>query len=203
MFFFCCWQLPSRGKSPQNMNGLSKEEQVWLTKFFRDVMLEHSAIYTLWGSKPITEIIIERHSKEEAQAYYESLSEQEKQECWIVEDYDLLKNWGRWQQIQHRFPSTRYLFFECEWRNTSDALFVYFIDILKAAMTITENYPLFQKVVGVDFDPVAVVFEMPNKESLFWNKISGNALLWGILFGFGKENAYAFHWKYMEHGKWT
>jgi len=192
----CTNEPPAQQKT---LYDLSAEEQQWLTKFFNDIMLEHSAIYTLWGSKPVTEIVIEHHSEKEMKAYFDSLSEEEKKNRWIVNDYDLAENWEKWKQIRQLFPIKRYLFFQSEWRRSPDATFVYFVDILKTAITIEENYSLFRKQVGFDFDPTRVVFEMTTNDSIFWKKIDGNSLLWGILFGYGKENAYAFHWKYYEH----
>lgn len=192
----CSTNPPTNEKT---LYDLSAEERQWMTKFFNDILLEHSAIYTLWGSKPITEIVIEHHSEEEIKAYFDSLSEEEKKNCWIVNNYDLAENWEKWKKIHKFFPIKRHLFFQSDWRRTPDATFIYFVDILKTALTIEENYSLFRKQVGFDFDPTQVVFEMTMNNSIFWEKINRNSLLWGILFGYGKENAYAFHWKYYEH----
>ena len=63
---------------------LSSEERVWLTQFFEDVMLSENGIYTLWGSsKPMTLIAIEQYTDEEKQAFYNSLTEEEKEEGFI------------------------------------------------------------------------------------------------------------------------
>ena len=70
--------------------------------------------------------------------------------------------------------------------------------LIETAKVIQKNYPLFQKYVGFDFDPVEVVFDISNKESVFWNKVFNgeptqeNVCLIGILFGYGLENSYSY-----------
>jgi hypothetical protein len=75
---------------------------------------------------------------------------------------------------------------------------ILFVDIPRTALVILENYELFKQVVGHDFDPLKLVFELKNEDSAFWNKISGTptySYLWGLLYGFGKENAWYYYWK--------
>ncbi len=185
----------------QETTEISKEERVWMTKFFNDFMLDSRAIFTLWGSKPITEVVIDHHSEEEMEAFYNSLSEDEKKQCRVVEDYDLPENWNRWKKVSHRFPIKRYMLFQSNWYNDANATFIYFVDILKTACVIQENYETFRRLVGFDFSPPEVVMEIQDKDSKFWKKARNSSLLWGILFGYGKENAYTFQWKYFERGK--
>src|SRR5258707_339692 len=45
-------------------HALSPGDQAWMEKFFRDIMLDQRAIYTLCGSKPMTTIDIHYHSDE-------------------------------------------------------------------------------------------------------------------------------------------
>lgn len=62
-FFFSSILL---AKTPE----IQEINKIWLTKFFQDVMLDGSAIYSLFGSKPITAISINYYTDEEAMVIY-------------------------------------------------------------------------------------------------------------------------------------
>ncbi len=53
-------------------------------------------------------------------------------------------------------------------------------------------------VLGYDFDPFAIVFEVENNNSQFWNDVLKSHALQGILLGFGKDNAWFFDWERQE-----
>ncbi|MBA3957785.1 MAG: hypothetical protein H0X51_05250 [Parachlamydiaceae bacterium] len=195
-------QQPIIKKSENNLNAyeISHEERQWLTQFFYDVMLDEHGIYTLWGSKPLTLIVIEKYSNEEIKKYNDSFSEEEKKETIIVEDYSLPETWDKWESIKSRFPMNRYLLFKTEmFEKEENTEFVLFVDLLKTANLIQEHYSAFQKVVRYDFHPLEVTLEIQQANSKFWQKVKGNSDLFGLLYGFGATNANSFHWKYFDH----
>ncbi|MCI0381693.1 MAG: hypothetical protein L0207_01385 [Chlamydiae bacterium] len=172
-----------------------------MEEFFNDLMFFERGIYTLWGSKPMTRVVLEHFTQEELENRI--LTEEEKKTAFsLAKDYTLPENWEKWKKISSRFPLKRYLLFQSDWYNDPKATYVYFVDILKTTLVIQENYDTFRNAIGFDFDPTQVVFEMQDKNSKIWEKIrgGGHALLWGILFGYGKKNSYAFHWKYFKEG---
>lgn len=185
----------------QEIINVTAEERAWLSKFFREIMLDDHAIYTLWGSKPLTLITIDEYTNEEMQAHYNSLSEEEKKDLIYIADekYDFPENWKKWEKISTRFPLKNYLFFKSEFHKEPKTTFVYFVNILNTAHVIEEHYTLFRKIIGFDFNPLQAVLEINKKDSKFWKKVQKNALLNGILFGFGKKNALTFHWKHFDH----
>ena len=185
-------------KNESNID-LSSEEKVWLKQFFEDLMLFESGIYTLWGSKPITLVVIEKSSDEEKRAIYDSLTEEEKKSCQICIGYSFDKTWFQWEKIQHRFRMHRYMLFKVDSLEDDGAFFILFADALKTAAIIQENYDEFRKVIGADFHPLELTLSLKEKDSILWKKLKGNAHLWGILFGFGKMNSYLFQWKYFDH----
>ena len=174
---------------------LTTEEKTWLEEFFTGVMLQNPAIYTLRGSKPMTRISIHYYTDEEIQAYYDQMSEEEKKTAIYVEDYHLRQNWEKWEKIRDRLHISRFLFYKKN--DTGDPKFasVYFVDPIKIAYTILENYPLFRNVVGFDFNPLQEALEI-EKGSAFWERVNGNATLIGLLYGFGLKNSSLFYWKY-------
>ncbi len=234
MLFTAC---SSPYSEPSKKFELTDEEHLWLEKFFRYFMLHETAIYTLAGSKPLTEMILcyqdipEEQLREEKREdylyfllnrsnekdvkFYKKLSPLEKEEkALLINDKDFIYNieelWEKWEKIQHRFSiKKRFLLLKQErpredWKeifpNYTAIYDILFVDVLKTALVIQENYELFRKAVGYDFDPFEVVFELENKHSNFWGKLEGKegwryATLWGLLYGFGKENAFSYTWK--------
>lgn len=154
-------------------------------------------------------------NKEKDMEFYKKLSPLEREEkAYLIDESDFIYHiedlWDKWEKVQSRFPiRKRFLLVKKEWSlNSWKEVFpkckavydVFFVDILKTALVIQENYELFRKAVGYDFDPLEVVFELENKNSNFWDKLRGEegwryATLWGLLYGFGKENAFSYTWK--------
>ncbi len=184
----------------------SHDEREWLTQFFSDIMLFEHGIYTLWGAhKPITLIAVDNYSEEEIKALYESLSEEEKQEAFkdglsvdVIEGYKLSEAWEKWEQISPRFPMKRFMLFKQEGQDPH-TFFIVFVDILKTAVIIQNNYEAFQKALGFDFHPMELTLQINQKGSVFWKNL--NSYLYGLLFGFGKTNSQIFHWRYFDHPK--
>lgn len=201
LFFLFSCSNPHNPPSHSTLYEITQEESDWMAKFFDDLLFEEGAVFTLWGSKPMTEIILYHYSEEEMAVMFDNLTKEELENCYINYKYDLPKNWEKWEKIHSRFPIKKYLLFRSHFSEDKKVSFVYFVDILKSASIIHDHYDLFRKSVGRDFHPLEAVLEMPNTESFFWRKIRNSeegALLWGILFGYGKINACAYHWKYFD-----
>jgi hypothetical protein len=180
---------------------ITLDERAWMEKFFDDLLFVEGGVYTLWGSKPITEIVLYHHSQEEIDEMQRVAPEENLENCYIVKNYDLPENWERWEKISSRFPLPKYLLFRSHYTEDRKISFIYFVNILRTASVIEENYEIFQRAVGFDFHPLEVVLEMPNQDSIFWKKIRSapkSPVLWGLLFGYGKANAYAFYWKHFD-----
>jgi len=162
-------------------------------------MIQEEAIYTLWGTKPFSEIVINYYTPEEKNAFIEQMTEEQKKSAVWTADYHLAENWDKWEKIRERFPvNQRYLFFKKPHPHDPKRAFLYFIDVVNLAVTLQENYELFSRETLMDFDPMEVVFEM-EKSSEFWDKVFdrcvNNAALVGILFGYGVKNSFCFQWR--------
>lgn len=202
-----------------------------MDKFFRYLLLNESGIYTLLGSKPITDVWFLCESKDEKIKRWGKLSEKEKENrvllfnkdkkadmdfyrtlpkklrkrSFVIPDKDYLidfecfvENWSLIKKVPY---SNRYLLIGKEGFNKKEKEGVFrivFVDILKTALVIQENYSLFKDFVGFDFDPVVVVMELKEDKSIFWDKLKKGdcSFLWGILYGFGKENSLCYFWKH-------
>lgn len=177
---------------------LTVEEREWMGKFFKDIMLEEGAIFTLCGSKPLTIIPVSLYSDEEMQAFFDQMSDEEKKNAVIVEDYDLPQNWEKWERIHDRFPTTKFLFFKKEDIDCDKVVYIYFVNILETIKVLKENYTVFRQETGLDFDPHHEVFDM-EKGSEFWDQAHNNSVLMGLLYGFGPKNSFCFRDKYKGH----
>lgn len=153
-------------------------------------------------------------NNEKDMEFYKNLSSLEKKEkAYLIKDKNFIYNiedlWDKWEKIQHRFNiKNRFLLVKKErprdeWKdifpNYKAIYDIFFVDVFKTAFVIQENYELFKQVVGYDFDPFKIVLELENKSSNFWDKIRGKdawkySYLWGLLYGFGKENSFFHCW---------
>jgi hypothetical protein len=171
--------------------------------FFQELLLEGSAIYTLWGSKPITRCILYYYSEEELQYWYDHMTEEEKKTSFVRENPHFEENWEKWEKIQDQFPMTRYLLFKTdnpiESKTDPKTAMVYFVNILQTALTMLQHYELFKEAVGTEFNPFDMAYDFKNRDSPFWQLVSDNSALMGILFGYGRENSWMFHWKHFDH----
>lgn len=180
---------------------ISPQEREWLTQFFNDIMLLNHGIYTLLGShKPMTFIAVGNYSEEEMKDVYNSYSEEKKKEQGFsidtLEGYTLSSAWEKWELISHRFPMKKYMLFKIE-DEDPHLFFIVFLDIIKTAAVIQENYEDFQKAMGFDFHPIELTLQMNQKDSVFWKTL--NSYHYGLLFGYGKMNSQIFHWKHFDH----
>lgn len=161
---------------------------------FIGLMLQNRGIYTLCGSKPITCITLDYYTDEEIQAYYDNMTEEERKTAIYVEDYQLAENWGKWEKIRDHFPMKKYLLYKKNDSHDPKCAHVYFVDPLKVAQTMLENYAVFRDAAGFDFNPLKETQQF-EKGSLFWNSVKNNPAVSGLLYGYGVKNSLLFYWK--------
>jgi hypothetical protein len=190
LLFFSSFEKPLV-KTPSYQ--LEPQDKPWMEQFFRGVMLQHGAIYTLCGSKPLT--IVSLDCAEEG--ILSTQSKEEKKKRIVVEDYHLLQNWEKWEKVKSRFQLNRYLFFKKVDPAEPEHLILYFADMTKVALVLQENYHLFKRETALDFDPLKESLAL-EQGSEFWNKTLDNPALLGLLLGYGMKNSLCFQWKYCD-----
>ena len=156
-------------------------------------MFDQSGIYTLYGSKPMIRFPIFYYSDEEYQQMYESLSEKEKQTTIVLNDYDLPENWENWERSQAQFLSKRYILIKQPIPDSPKESMICFADLAKVALCLEKHYNLFVRTLHQEFDPLQEALSLKNG-SPFWDQVFDNALLVGILYGFGEDNSFCFTW---------
>lgn len=184
---------------------LTLDERKFLKEFFCDLLFGYDGAYTLFGTKPVSLSLIQTPATDEEiaewNAYYESLPEEEKTQMMMRKKrYDFPANYHKWQEIKHRFPIRQYLFGTFLLDDKTEIIL--FVNIEMTIRTLLEYYDDFRRVLGLDFDPLQVVFEVENSDSPFWKKVAieGHSLL-GILLGYGRDNAWFFEWNMKYEGE--
>lgn len=197
LVFLTCCSAPKQSTVPADTFTLSEEERLWLQEFFRDLLFKNPGAYTLFGTKPISTSCIYHFTEEDKrqmEEYYKTLSKEELSKM-RKKRYDYDANYEKWQKMKHRFPIRQYLFgtFALPFDDKVEVLL--FVNIEETLRTLLKYYDDFRRVLGRDFDPFKIVFEVENKDSEFWKTVMQHHALQGILLGFGRDNAWFFEWK--------
>lgn len=180
---------------------MTEEEKKWMGKFFADFFFEGSTIYTLFGTKPMSQVTIIDVDEEAWIKSYEPYLirlEGEKKETLLKKikeefaSYDLNQNWERWMVWHKGHPNSSFLFSKRPVKETNSLFNAYIINIPQVIWTLEKYYCVFYKELGITFDPIEMVLEFENVNSVFWEKVFDNHFLQGILHGFGERNSYFF-----------
>jgi hypothetical protein len=179
-------KAPGRKMSDQ----LSAEEKAWMEPFFRGIMLQNQAIYTLCGSKPMTMITLELESESQS-----ALKSKKLKDRIVMEDYQLLRRWEYWEQVKLKLRLQRYAFFKKKDSEDAKSATIYFADVTKVALVLQEHYDTFKAKTGLEFDPLRESLRI-EQGSEFWDKAFDHPALLGILLGYGVKNSFCFLWIY-------
>lgn len=197
-FFTSCHQDHSQIKKHPSTIPLSIEDKQWIEEFFHIFFFNHSmTIYTVFGSKPLSSILIERRTREA----FHQIANLHKHEV-LKEDFDssfqvyeknrrFAKNWDKWILFIRQFPSSPFLFRETP-SHVKNIHLGFIINVQEMVWTLKNYYREFKAIVGEDFNPIDVTLEFEDPNSKFWNLVLLNPYLMGICYGYGAKNAYLF-----------
>ena len=193
-------------------DSLTVNEREHLQQFFQFLLFKNYGAYVLFGSKPLCELSIrdmdsqaadiafkqfwaelppgERETIEALRNKIQSKKTQEELDREADLENSYYRGWLVFQKIREGFKLKDFLFRvlpNCR----PDAYDLLFINIPQTAFVLEENYEIFKKASGMDFDPLLVVFEAEDPDSRFWKNVMSmeNHLAKGLLFGFGLKNS--------------
>ena len=185
----------SKKKSPTH----NEHYEPWMDKFFEYILFSQQGAYTLHGSKPMTYIEVCLYSPQEVAEIHKELGiETNDQEASAVDISGFIEGWEQWQSLKSKAHFPRFIFIEKQDPDYPKVYHMYFINVTEAALAITENYSLFRRILGFDFDPLEVVLEIKSETSKFWKAVFSRSDLIGILYGFGSKNSQCFSWTFGE-----
>lgn len=185
--------------SPKQNLLIDKEDREVVDDFLRYIAISQLGIYTILGSKPVSQFNLpEVQSEEELRASYEEMPKKFRKKVsfkrfnrtkQIEEFRDTCKKWMR---VQHKYIGEHFSI-----NINEEMLSGYIVNIPLATYILREYYKEFSKVLGIDFDPAVASREIGKGSSNFWKVFenNGSAFLWGLLFGFGEKNSKLFQWE--------
>lgn len=186
LIFFLILSACSRKEEPQLSSCLTREEKEDLDYFLRFLLIRHSGVFVLFGSKPLCD-----------GGFFEHVV-QRKKSPYLRNPLD---GWKVWEKVKTKIPLNPRFVITMQPRILSiegvdRKLYLFqLIDIQKTAIVLAENYELFKSCTGMDFHPLEKVFEIEDPNSIFWQKAFYDQVTLGILYGFGKNNALFYEWR--------
>lgn len=165
---------------------LSACEKNKISSFLWKFMIEEGAVYTLFGDKPMTSLLI--FTGETKDMCLEGLSKETLRQVVFVED-STQEDWKVWKKFVSQFNLTEFLFIERF--SAYDPLHVeYFLVNVPSFLGICTDYlQTFRERLNRDLSPSEILSCLQNPESEIWPQIAKDSYLMGLLYGYGEENA--------------
>lgn len=170
----------------QSEEMLVHKQREKIRPFFEELLLEHGGAYTLFGSKPITVEPLLDCSDEAFQELQVYLAEHPDLDSILV-DRKLEEGWEEWKKLGQ--PSPNYILTEVVFDGHKELVFA---NVKNAITVIRDNYDYFKSVLGQDFSPEELVQQLRIGKHDFWRKLLSDYVAMGILFGYGRKNAFLF-----------
>jgi hypothetical protein len=205
VFILLIYSFRNTNKTPYlDKYNITAEERESLKEFFREILFLEPGAFVLYGTKPMAIGLFHNYTEEQIKIM--EARDPESAEFWIARNEKVKKSYKEFKRIQERMPTPQYLIetvttiLPFPWGGAKDVEceHICFINVELMIRTLINNYGFFRYVLGVDFDPLKVVFEIGDKNSQFWDKVLNISngikydLLLGNLLGFGLENSYLY-----------
>lgn len=177
-------------------------------------MIRDGGIYTLLGSKPMTEFditdILDETEEEMARTYEEIKNylkehvssnsstlptfEEYVKKCNLHRDEykfrDSKKLWDAWLKTYGTVSTPSYKLFAWE----GDFTVGLFINVPFLIHTLKKYHREFSQITEIESETDKILSTIEDKNSTFWKKVFTNHYLHGLLLGYGEKNAYLFNW---------
>ncbi len=211
-FFSSCGAPKPHSTTAQNY------DQGKLKVFFEHLMIRERGLYTLLGSKPMTEFDVDigisnnvkdaREQWRKTPFLYQTTQDahqvitdievevtfEEHLDYWKTNSHLNHKQyWEYWSQIQADLMGKNFLMV-VRGKPTDDQRLGLFINVANTVFLLKKFKTQFEQETGVSFDPTTILTEIENLDSFFWDKVFHNHYLFGLVLGFGEKNSYLYHW---------
>lgn len=158
---------------------IEKDDFFEIDGLFKYLIFDESFAFALFGNKPISTIAVYKPSRAVDTIIFGNCL-----------NYSLDLLWNTWKKYKLLFPMTQYVFFSQE----RDGYFeIYLINKKNCLKVIKENLTLFQKEIGAEKNPQEILDSLCFTKDIFSEALNNSQILYGILFGYGKESAQGFY----------
>lgn len=202
---------------------LEKEEKTPEAILMENIMIREGGIYTLIGSKPMTEFFLIdpkdvipqteaamiksyeelvatlRHGNEKKIPTYKEYKKDLK-ETMALQHLNNKKLWSAWKRSGRVILNQPYKLVVRKDIIEGEEVGL-FVNVVNTEYILKKYYHSFKEGAGFDFCIKEVVEELNFSKSLFWEKVFKNHYLQGLLFGFGGRESFWFDWneRNLEH----
>lgn len=109
----------------------------------------------------------------------------------------IYEGWLTFKKVLKNFEMKNYLF-RVTPLPSPDACDLILINVPETISVLTKHYEIFKQATGMEFEPIKVVLEAEDPDSLFWKRVFAmeNHLAKGLLYGFGLKNSLSFNSTY-------
>lgn len=158
---------------------IPKEDYEALEMLFKNLMIENYLAYTLFGTKPITH---------KGAFFYHPTSMR------YDSDQIFINNWKIWKKYAKlpQFKTPNYAFLE---KKFPESFEIHFVNKRNVIACIELNIAIFRSIFGNDITPQEILNTILCSDDIY-DAIGQSQILYGILFGFGKQNAIGYHQKF-------
>ncbi len=191
-----------------------------VTLFLETLLLREAGLYTLLGSKPMTEFDVTStcgETEEDMVRSYKELSrflelakhdsEHYHANGVVLPDYEEFKKksisrgkalkfldkkkvWDGWLNANEITLNPIYKLIT---RGSSNKVGL-FINVPQMMCALKKYQNEFTLITGVQFDVATILDSIEENHSVFWEKVFSSHYLHGLLLGYGEKNAYLFDW---------
>ncbi len=173
---------------------IDKEDREIVDRFLRYITIDEEGLYTILGSKPITEFRVPQvQSEHERRTLYNAMPEEFRDKILFLNfnnDTEIRTLWEKWIKIQAKYIGKHFNVILDEKMSVG-----FLVNIPLVIYILREHYSDFSEVLNAEFDPYVSAWEIGQTNSNFWNTIKKDHYLMGLLFGFGEKNAKFFQWE--------
>jgi hypothetical protein len=164
---------------PERLISIPNNEKKALSRFFEDIIFKSSFGYTLFGNKPISFTAYETNKGILQTSDYSFL---------ILERGEEL-----WKKYAIVFPSSNFVFKFQAYKGRHE---IFLINRKAVLEIVTKHLDVFKKILGYEFVPEKLLQDLECPDTNILEVLHRHEGLFGILLGYGQNNAFAFQRKY-------
>ena len=199
-----------------------KNKKENLTLFLENLMVRYGVLYTLIGTKPVTEFDIEEtieETEEDIKQSYLDLKEFIEKKGNDVTDVALQQvKLPTYEEFRLRCIKNRKLLGHLNHKKLwldfrkhigvldpkfcildkkspyTERPFGLFVNIPNLVYTLYHYRTIFMERTELTYNPEEIVFQIKDEDSVFWNRVFKDHFLSGLIYGYGERSAYLFEW---------